>query len=87
MTKVLIALAIVPLFATASIAETSDRAAFAPIGTKAKVQTAADKRDRVNAGDTISKSQAPIRVADVDADNDGQVSFAELLQHRSSSDF
>ncbi|MEM6387352.1 MAG: hypothetical protein AAF718_14070 [Pseudomonadota bacterium] len=87
MKTVLLALATVPLFATASLAETSDRAAFAPIGTNAEVQTAAVKRDRVNAGEAISKPQAPIRVTDVDADNDGQVSFAELLQHRSSSGF
>lgn len=77
----LAALIFLPLFAAASVAETAERAIFAPLNTKPA--TAADIVNRAKLKATVfdSVSLADASVTDVDADGDGKISFEELLRH------
>lgn len=75
------ALLFLPLLATASVAETAERATFAPVTTKSAVANDAVNRAKLKAAafDRVSLSEAT--VAEVDADGDGKISFEELLRH------
>lgn len=77
----LASLMFLPLLATASVAETAERASYAPVPTKSAIASDAVNRAKLKAAvfDGVSLSEAT--VAEVDADGDGKISFEELLRH------
>lgn len=84
---VVAALIALPLMAGTAMSDQSGRATFEPVTTKAADATAPVHRAKraTVAFDGVSLSAAEVK--DVDANGDGEISFAELLKHDLKTDF
>lgn len=74
-----------PLSLGIAFAETSDRSAFVSADLE-NVTASADRRTD-DPAQVRSAKLSPASAAEVDADGDGQISFAELLRHDTSLGF